>query len=36
VPSIAAQLRTLPALTGDLPDVDPFSLSADPAEAFVD
>ncbi|WP_263120031.1 pyridoxal 5'-phosphate synthase [Cellulomonas fimi] len=36
MPSIAAQLRTLPALTGDLPDVDPFSLSADPAQAFVD
>ncbi|GIG25327.1 pyridoxine/pyridoxamine 5'-phosphate oxidase [Cellulomonas denverensis] len=34
--SIAARLRTLPALTGDLPEVDPFSLSADPATAFVD
>ncbi|MEV7972309.1 pyridoxal 5'-phosphate synthase [Cellulomonas sp. NPDC089187] len=34
--SIAARLRTLPALTGDLPEVDPFSLSADPAEAFVE
>lgn len=36
VSSLAARLRTLPALTGDLPDVDPFSLSPDPATAFVD
>lgn len=33
--SLNARLRALPALTGDLPEVDPVSLSADPAEAFI-
>ncbi|RMI12810.1 pyridoxine/pyridoxamine 5'-phosphate oxidase [Cellulomonas triticagri] len=33
-PRIADLLRGLPALTGDLPEVDPYALPADPVEAF--
>jgi pyridoxamine 5'-phosphate oxidase len=32
--AIRDRLRTLPALTGNLPDVDPYALPADPVEAF--
>lgn len=32
---LSVRLRTLPALTGDLPEVAPYALPADPAEAFV-
>lgn len=31
-----ARLRALPALTGDLPDVDPYALPPDPVDAFAD
>lgn len=34
--AIRDRLRTLPALTGNLPDVDPYALPADPVEAFLD
>lgn len=33
-PSIRDRLRALPALTGDLPEVDPYALPADPVQAF--
>lgn len=32
--TIGDRLRGLPALTGDLPEVDPYTLPADPVEAF--
>lgn len=35
-PSTRDLLRSLPALTGDLPEVDPYALPADPVEAFQD
>ncbi|HEY0217676.1 MAG TPA: pyridoxal 5'-phosphate synthase, partial [Cellulomonas sp.] len=35
-PSTRDLLRSLPALTGGLPDFDPYAVSVDPAEAFVD
>jgi pyridoxamine 5'-phosphate oxidase len=35
-PSTRDLLRSLPALTGGLPDFDPYAVSADPAEAFVE
>ncbi|HEY0187226.1 MAG TPA: pyridoxal 5'-phosphate synthase [Cellulomonas sp.] len=35
-PSTRDLLRSLPALTGGLPDFDPYAVSTDPAEAFVD
>ncbi|WP_454051449.1 pyridoxine/pyridoxamine 5'-phosphate oxidase [Cellulomonas sp. Marseille-Q8402] len=33
-PTTRDLLRSLPALTGDLPEVDPYALPADPVQAF--
>lgn len=33
-PTLREWLRGLPALTGDLPEVDPYALPADPVQAF--
>ncbi len=33
-PTLRDRLRGLPALTGDLPEVDPYTLPADPVAAF--
>lgn len=35
-PSLAHRLRSLPALTGDLPKADPLSFPEDPVDAFID
>jgi pyridoxamine 5'-phosphate oxidase len=35
-PTIRDRIRALPALTGDLPEVDPYALPGDPEQAFAE